>query len=118
MAKGLPKSKDILPAVSRNHLWQLVGPFSVRGEFAPLAVISWIFPLRVRSKGVPMRRRELNEGMSGPHSFLCVVRGRMTLRLKRRKHGATGAILTRFCRREAYDTEGEDPPILQLLCPV
>ena len=60
--KGLSKSKGCSfaarPAVSKEQLCQLVRPFSFRDGFILLAVIIWVFPLRVKSEAIPMRRRE------------------------------------------------------------
>ena len=76
---GLPKARDCSfvarPAVSKDQLRQLVRILALQDEFTLLAVIGWIFLLRIESEAIPMGRRISSENMSafgqaGPHSVL------------------------------------------------
>ena len=81
-AKGLSKSKGncsaTRPVISRNLLRQVVRSFPVRDEF------------RAKFDATLMKASEPTEDMSGvipadSHSLLGLVRGRLALRLHRRK---------------------------------
>ena len=57
-------------------------------------------------------------GQAGSHSSLGEVGGGLALKRRGRRRVASGAILTRSCRCEGRDPEGEDLDVPQLLCPV
>ena len=127
VAKGLAKSKDnsfaTRPAISKDQLCQLVRAFSLRDEFSLLAALGWIFLLRIRSEAIPMRRRLPTEDMSEygqarSHSVLGLVGRCLVLKLHRRKHMSSGAILRRSCCCEGFNPDGDELHIPQLLCPV
>ena len=126
-AKVPSKSKDCAsaarPAVSQDTLRQPVGILSLRDEFTLLAVIGWISLLRRKSEAVPMMRKDPTENMSeigqaSSHSFLGMVGGTLALKLRRRKHMASGAFLRRSSCCGARDPVGGDFHVPQLLCPV
>ena len=125
-ARGSARSQDTScpkrPALSRAQLSESVSRFSLRHEFTFLAVLCWIFPLRVKSEATPTRRRLPFEDMSDArpahsHSVLGLVRGRPVPKLHRRKHMSSGAILSRGCCCESYAPNGDGAHIPQLLCP-
>ena len=86
-------------------------------------MIGWIFLLRIKSESIPMRRKPPTENMSeygraGSHSVLGMVGRRLALKLRRRRHMASGSILKRPLCCERHDPASEDLHIPQLLCPV
>ena len=100
-AAGLSKWKGLSfaahPAVSKDQLCQSVRTFSFRDEPALVAVVGWSFVLRVKSEAAPMRRKvptgdmpEMGRGSS--HSVPGMVGGSLALKLRRRKHVASGDI--------------------------
>ena len=122
-ATGLSQARECSfaarPAVSRGQLCRLVRTFSLQDEFTLLAAIGWIFLLRIKSESIPMGRRTPTENMSesgqaSSHSVLGMVGRRLALKLRRRKHMASGAILKRSRCCEGYDLDSEDLHIPQL----
>ena len=57
-------------------------------------------------------------GQANSQSARGVVGGCLALKLRRRKHMASGAIRKRSCCREGYDPQSRDLHISQLLRPV
>ena len=126
-ALGLSKVRDCpfvaRPAVSRDQLRQLVKTFSLHDEFILLAVMGWISLLRTKSEAIPTRRRTPTENMSGfgqasSHSVLGIIGECLVLKLRRRRHMASGSILKRSCCCEGRDPAGEDLHVPQFLRPV
>ena len=115
VARGLTRSKDTSrtkrPALSKARARELVSRFSRNDGIAPLAVLSWILLLRVKSEGFLTRRSLPLEDMSdtGPansHSARGLAGGRLVLKLYRRRHVSTGAIPSRCCFCESYVPNG------------
>ena len=99
---SLSKARDCSfaarPAVSKEQLRQLVRAFALQDEFTLLAAIRWIFLLRIKSEAIPTTRKIPTENMSefGQASFrssLGMVGGCLALKLRRRKHMASGSLL-------------------------
>ena len=67
----------------------------------------------MNSGGIPMRRRPANS-----RSALGLVDGRLALRLDRGRHMETGAIVSRACCCERFDSQGGELRIPQLLRPI
>ena len=101
--------------------------FFPRDEFTVLSVISWILLPRVNSEAIAMRMREPAEDMSGvrpagPHPVLGLLGRRMVLKLHRRRHMASEAILTRSCCCEGYGPSPDEdlriPHLFHLVCSI
>ena len=57
-------------------------------------------------------------GRTNSHSARGIVGGCQALKLRSRKHAASRAILTRSCRREDHDPQGQDLHIFQQIAPI
>ena len=96
---------------------------SLQEEFTLLAVIGWIFLLRIKLEAIPTGRKIPTEnmlefGQASSHSGLGMVGGCRVLKLCRREHMASGSILKCLCCCEGRNPGDEDLHAPQLLCPV
>ena len=92
----------------------------LRVEVTFVAVLDLTFPLSIKTEASPVRRKDPSKytseaGQSSSHSALGMVGRRLVLKLRRRKHMASGSILRRSCCCGGRDPRGEDLHVTKLL---
>ena len=113
VCKGLRKAQDLSfqfrNYLSRPCMIRLIEHESLSSEFGILAILSFIFVLRVQSECLPIRRASLEEPLlpRTPQTYQALIGlretghdTRLALKLSTRKNTRLGSILTRpcFCR--------------------
>ena len=124
---GLAKSGDNAfaprPAITTRQLVQLINTRGLGGSLARIALLSWVFLLRVQSECIPLTRQRAGEDLLSEErlprrAVIGLQQGKLIIKLNRRKHMAAGATMVRCCICADYPADSLELHVPQLFCPV